>query len=290
MAKTPIDLHPWFLACSNGTVKFAEPTTEIEEPTAACAAEEANRSVGNRSDNNRGIVRTEADRAHRKTLAGNAGVFGCRRRARVHFQNGLEARLSEDAELWRRSGLADVDRHLVEFLAGEKSQALGCAPPHGCAENFADRGGFGLHRCVRDNRLCRFPLSVFGSHPINVVDDVDARVRHFGRMHVLDRIQQRCGIALLNQFEQFRSNDPIDHGRLLWVQRRERPETDRIKIRSAVARRAPRNRHSAGNRSPANDFTQATSSRGPSSPPLMRGSRVLHHVQLIGENSECWFS
>ena len=56
----------------------------------------------------------------------------------MHFQNGPEARLSKDTELWRRSGLADVDRHLVEFLAGEKSQALRDAVRRKAADVVAD--------------------------------------------------------------------------------------------------------------------------------------------------------
>ena len=42
----------------------------------------------------------------------------------VSAKQGLEARLTGDSRLWRQSGLEEVEHHLVEFLANEKSQTL----------------------------------------------------------------------------------------------------------------------------------------------------------------------
>lgn len=45
----------------------------------------------------------------------------------VSAKKGLEARRRGDPSGWTTSGLADVERHLVEFLAGEKTAALAWA-------------------------------------------------------------------------------------------------------------------------------------------------------------------
>ena len=42
----------------------------------------------------------------------------------VSAKNGLKAKQSRDAVLWAQSGLADVEKHLIDFLASEKAATL----------------------------------------------------------------------------------------------------------------------------------------------------------------------
>jgi len=60
------------------------------------------------------------ERALRQELAAaeDVAVFG------VSARRGLEAKLSKDPELWKRSGMEEVQNHLVDFLAKEKKRTL----------------------------------------------------------------------------------------------------------------------------------------------------------------------
>jgi len=60
----------------------------------------------------------------RGVLAEQAGMKGGQPVFCVSARQGLEARTAGDAALWRASGMAEVEDHLIGFLAGEKSQAL----------------------------------------------------------------------------------------------------------------------------------------------------------------------
>jgi GTPase SAR1 family protein len=56
----------------------------------------------------------------------------------VSAKQGLQAQLTDDAQLWRHSGLAEVERHLIEFLASEKSSVLHEAIARKAAGTIAD--------------------------------------------------------------------------------------------------------------------------------------------------------
>lgn len=60
----------------------------------------------------------------KRVLAEQAGVPADVPIFCVSARQGLESRRKEDAALWTESGLAQVERHLVEFLAREKASAL----------------------------------------------------------------------------------------------------------------------------------------------------------------------
>lgn len=73
---------------------------------------------------------SEDDCAHalgflRKVLEEQAGVEDNPPIFCISARRGLEAREIEDKDLWENSGLMDIERHLLEFLASEKNQALG---------------------------------------------------------------------------------------------------------------------------------------------------------------------
>ena len=74
----------------------------------------------------------------RKVLTEQAGIAADAAVFCVSARQALEARLAGNTELWRRSGLANVERHLVEFLASEKSKALHEAVSRKAADVVAD--------------------------------------------------------------------------------------------------------------------------------------------------------
>lgn len=60
----------------------------------------------------------------RKVLTEQAGIEENTPVFCISARQGLEASMADDQTLWRRSGMEEVERHLVQFLAGEKSEAL----------------------------------------------------------------------------------------------------------------------------------------------------------------------
>ena len=61
----------------------------------------------------------------KKVLEEQAGVEGDPPIFSISARRGLEARKKDDKALWETSGLFEVERHLVDFLASGKQEALG---------------------------------------------------------------------------------------------------------------------------------------------------------------------
>jgi GTP-binding protein EngB required for normal cell division len=60
----------------------------------------------------------------RQTLKENAGIIDPEPIFLLSARQGIEARIENDSALWQRSGMAELEQYLVEFLAREKSAAL----------------------------------------------------------------------------------------------------------------------------------------------------------------------
>lgn len=74
----------------------------------------------------------------REVLQTQAGLTGETPIFQVSARSGLEARHSGDRLLWSESGLAAVERHLVDFLANEKAAALRDAVAGKAADALAE--------------------------------------------------------------------------------------------------------------------------------------------------------
>ncbi|MBN1420709.1 MAG: dynamin family protein [Planctomycetes bacterium] len=72
----------------------------------------------------------------------------------VSARRGLEAKQASDAALWAESGMAEVEAHLVEFLASEKTRALREALSRKAADVVSDA----LMRLRLEVRSLRMPL------------------------------------------------------------------------------------------------------------------------------------
>lgn len=90
----------------------------------------------------------------RKVLTEQAGVSADVATFCVSARQGLEARVKDDHGLWTASGMAQVERHLVEFLAKEKVAALRDA----VGSKAADTMGEALLRLRLALRSLQMPL------------------------------------------------------------------------------------------------------------------------------------
>jgi len=101
----------------------------------------------------------------------------------VSARNGLEARLRHDVDAWCSSGMADVERHLVEFLAGEKAAAL-CRAVARRADDILGSVLMGLRLQLQSLRL--------------PIDDLQRRAEEFEQAVDAARSQRITARDLLN--------------------------------------------------------------------------------------------
>jgi len=80
--------------------------------------------IFNKADYLSGEERHAALAFLRKVLTEQAGIAEDTPVFFISAKQGLEASMADDLALWRRSGMEEVERHLVQFLASEKSEAL----------------------------------------------------------------------------------------------------------------------------------------------------------------------
>jgi len=100
----------------------------------------------------------------RRTIAESAGVDAAAPVFPVSSRRALEARAGDNSELWRRSGMADVEQHLLAFLANEKTAALSLAIARKAAAVLGDAGlearltvqSLEMPLADLENRLARF--------------------------------------------------------------------------------------------------------------------------------------
>ncbi|MGD0462214.1 MAG: dynamin family protein [Tepidisphaeraceae bacterium] len=81
---------------------------------------------------------SEAAEFYQKVIVEQAGINANAPVFSVSAKVGLQARTIGDSDLWTRSGMAQVERHLLDFLANEKRRSLCEAVRHKAGDIVAD--------------------------------------------------------------------------------------------------------------------------------------------------------
>jgi GTP-binding protein EngB required for normal cell division len=110
----------------------------------------------------------------RKVLQEQFGATGKEPIFCVSSRQGLDARATHNDELWRRSGMAEIEQHLVNFLVEEKSHTLHLA----LTRKTQDIVGNSLMRLQLQQKLLSLPL-----------EDLEARLKTF--QHKLQEAEQK---------------------------------------------------------------------------------------------------
>jgi len=113
------------------------------------------------------------ERALRQELAAaeDVAVFG------VSARRGLEAKLSKDPELWKRSGMEEVQNHLVDFLAKEKKRTLERA--------VAKKTGWILRDVLLEASLAVRSLEMRGEEVEERLDLLEGKIEEARRQQIL---------------------------------------------------------------------------------------------------------